>query len=676
MPSAQVAPVASAAPVASIAPVASGDAPALADAARDSGVRVAVADGLVCAVRAGRVYCWGGALRGRPRGDAAAGGPRPVLVRGVEGAVDVTAGVSFACALLGDGSITCWGDNDVGQLGDGRHELAGGRGVVTLAHAARNVSAGEMHACAAAIDGRVWCWGTNRFGQLGDRTYGDRYIPVAVAGVTNAVRAVAGRMRSCAELRSGRVTCWGGTPSGARKDVSPHVVGGLPRGRGLAMSSWDQPCILAAGAPHCAPGPTSADTLTLGKIAGVEDGVSLSAGGPGGCVVRATGQVVCWESALVPEPVPGLGAAERTAQGNGFGCAVRRGGAVACWGSAGEGVLGDGTVGRVTEPARVRGIDGVATSLVVGQHHTCALVAAGLLCWGSDGNRELGGVGNTDHATAVSAVLASGGRGTSLVAGFGYTCTLQAQTLRCWGRFVSEGASSREAREIARGIVSAAAGGDSLCVVRASGRVACAQVSGYQYADVTLTDVPSLGVATAVTVASQAVCALDARGAVTCLGLPDRGPVRDRPMLVPETTFRVPSLTDVAEIALAEGTLFARTRSGAALAVNLLENRALSSSPSLATTSFGIDAIAISAGGDAMCAVRATGAVMCRPEPPGSRELWRTFDIGASSIAVSATHACAALRAGGVACWGDTMYGQLGDGTVGYRPHAADVKFP
>ena len=53
-----------------------------------------------------------------------------------------------------------------------------------------------------------------------------------------------------------------------------------------------------------------------------------------------------------------------------------------------------------------------------------------------------------------------------------------------------------------------------------------------------------------------------------------------------------------------------------------------------------------------------------------------TFDIGASSIAVSATHACAALRAGGVACWGDTMYGQLGDGTVGYRTHAADVKFP
>lgn len=36
----------------------------------------------------------------------------------------------------------------------------------------------------------------------------------------------------------------------------------------------------------------------------------------------------------------------------------------------------------------------------------------------------------------------------------------------------------------------------------------------------------------------------------------------------------------------------------------------------------------------------------------------------------------AALRAGGVACWGDTAYGKLGDGTAGYRLDAADVIFP
>src|SRR6185295_3660205 len=146
-------------------------------------------------------------------------------------------------------------------------------------------------------------------------------------------------------------------------------------------------------------------------------------------------------------------------------------------------------------------------------------------------------------------------------------------------------------------------------------------------------------------------------------------------LLVPEKTFRVPSLTDVAEIAIADKTLVARTRSGAALAVTLFESTD-QLFPFLAAKQFIHDAIAIGAGGDAMCAVRASGGIMCRPEPPRLREPWRTFEIGASSIAVSGTHACAALREGGVACWGSTTYGQVGDGTFGYRPNAVDVKFP
>ncbi len=48
----------------------------------------------------------------------------PTAIAGLEGAdvVDLVAGQDFACALLADGEVRCWGANDKGQLGDGTTE--------------------------------------------------------------------------------------------------------------------------------------------------------------------------------------------------------------------------------------------------------------------------------------------------------------------------------------------------------------------------------------------------------------------------------------------------------------------------------------------------------------------------------------------------------------------------
>ncbi len=51
---------------------------------------------------------------------AAPRGSAPVEVAGVNGAVAVAAGADFSCAALASGTVTCWGDASVGQLGDGR----------------------------------------------------------------------------------------------------------------------------------------------------------------------------------------------------------------------------------------------------------------------------------------------------------------------------------------------------------------------------------------------------------------------------------------------------------------------------------------------------------------------------------------------------------------------------
>jgi alpha-tubulin suppressor-like RCC1 family protein len=43
------------------------------------------------------------------------------------------------------------------------------------------LSAGYSHACGVTTEGRVYCWGDNRVGEIGDGTTTQRLAPVAVA---------------------------------------------------------------------------------------------------------------------------------------------------------------------------------------------------------------------------------------------------------------------------------------------------------------------------------------------------------------------------------------------------------------------------------------------------------------------------------------------------------------
>ena len=125
----------------------------------------------------GSVWAWGDNSTGELGNRTTAKSDVPERVRLPSGltAGQVFAGGNYpdnghALAILSDGSVWAWGDNDEGQLGDGTTTTATlpvrvlvPRGVTFTA-----VAAGGTHSLALDSNGDVWAWGDNKFGELGD----------------------------------------------------------------------------------------------------------------------------------------------------------------------------------------------------------------------------------------------------------------------------------------------------------------------------------------------------------------------------------------------------------------------------------------------------------------------------------------------------------------------------
>jgi alpha-tubulin suppressor-like RCC1 family protein len=101
-------------------------------------------------------------------------GPRPRVARGVTHVAALPEG-RLGCVVLASGGVACW---------DGRAEAPAFPGVVGPIEGitgALAVSAGERHACALVADGTVRCWGEDEAGQLGGGAIGQpSAVPIAV----------------------------------------------------------------------------------------------------------------------------------------------------------------------------------------------------------------------------------------------------------------------------------------------------------------------------------------------------------------------------------------------------------------------------------------------------------------------------------------------------------------
>ena len=182
---------------------------------------------------------------------------------GLTGVTFVGKSDTFACALLSDGRVKCWGNNEEGQLGDGTTvsattpvDVVGLTGVTAL-------SVGYRHACAIVAGGVARCWGSNYSGQLGTGNLTGAKAPAPVVGLSGALAIAAGTIHTCALLSDHTVTCWGGN---------------------LA----DQLGTGAAGDP----------VVTPISVSNVSAATSISAGASYTCVTLVDGRAKCWGNSL------------------------------------------------------------------------------------------------------------------------------------------------------------------------------------------------------------------------------------------------------------------------------------------------------------------------------------------------------------------------------------------
>ena len=329
----------------------------------------------------GAVVCWG-ANKTSLFGDGALDYSRvPVQVANLANAHSVWAGelnpffndpFYSMCASNSSDQLYCWGDR--------RSAVpvpATAFGQVTWA----DVAIGRDYGCGVQGNHRAYCWGNNRLGQLGNGSTISSTAPVPVSLDVDVQRVVAG---VCALGTSGILYCWGGLSGPINPPTA--VAGGL-RFRSIAKGDPGICGLTPVNEIYCSPSTDPASQAFTLLPGGAQWG-DLG----GDCRVTLAGAVACASTGngtnftALPQMIFVSGS-ERA------GCGLAAGGAAWCWGRNFDGGVGSGsTSDDFQQPSQVAGGHSFV-KLSVGPFSStnCGIDAAGTVwCWGTNERGRLG----------------------------------------------------------------------------------------------------------------------------------------------------------------------------------------------------------------------------------------------------------------------------------------------
>ncbi|MGF1529652.1 MAG: RCC1 domain-containing protein [Candidatus Competibacterales bacterium] len=397
-----------------------------------------------------------------------------------------------SCALQGDGSVRCWGNDEFGQasppsgafvqLSAGFTHTCGLRAtgaavcwggadelIPSPAGTFTQLSTYDKHACGVRSDGGLTCWGSN--GESSENPDGDGRASPPPGTFT---QVSVGGSHSCGVGNGGTVTCWGRNAEGQ---------GNPPPGTFVQVSAgWDHTCGLSVdGAVKCW------GNNFFGQL-GAPPGTftHLAAGVNHTCGVRSNGRVACWGDDVDRQATPPQGTFTRVSAGFSHTCGVATDNTVRCWGTEG--------VGKATPPAIP------LTQISAGSFHTCGVGIDGTpSCWGFDDD------GRASPPMGTFTRVSSGGF---------HSCGLRTDgRIICWGdNFV--GQSSPPLGTFAQ----VGAGRLHSCGQRLDGLVSCWGFDGNGQ-----TDSPTGTLFTSLGVGQFHSCGVRTNGFVSCWGFDGNG---------------------------------------------------------------------------------------------------------------------------------------------------------
>ena len=346
----------------------------------------------------GTLTCWGANNYGQL--DAPAGTYKTI-----------SAGALYSCAIATDDTIACWGFNTDGYNTVGTTEPPAGTYT--------SFAVGQRHSCAIAADATLACWGYNAWGQT-----------LFPAGTYKAIDV--GWEHSCAIATDDTIDCWGypdwgniNPPAGTYKALASGDVHNCAIATDDTIDCWgrnregpDQgpgrnlqgprrrlPTTLARS-PPTARSPAGARTTTArpGPRPGTYKAVFARMNKS--CAIATDDTLTCWGSSAYGQSNPPAGAFEAVAFSTEHVCALESGGDVVCWG--------------FHRFAQTEPLTGTYRNLATGNSHSCAIADDDTItCWG---NNEYG---QTD---------APAGTYKTLTTGFEHTCAIaDDDTIACWG---------------------------------------------------------------------------------------------------------------------------------------------------------------------------------------------------------------------------------------------------
>jgi len=385
-------------------------------------VQVAAGGSHNCALlTGGGVRCWGennfGQLGDGTETDSLT---TPVTVQGLgsDPITSIHTSLYSSCVLASE-QVKCWGD----MTGKVPGPLAG------LDNGVRALSLGSLHYCATNASATT-CWGNNDMGQLGAEPFDEEGPPGVLVDTIGAdiAQIDAGYNRSTCAISRGLIHCWGSNVQGelgASKDL------GRLRAATLVPSMADKsvsklsfgPDFTKGGLVTCAA--TDADTFCWGSNYGGYLGLASTA--------ENASTVLPFE---VKRDGTDLGPATKLASYNGATCAIV-GSELVCWGEV------PGAIDREPMALALPG-GSTPVDVCLSEKHGCVLLSgasSGAYCWGSDEGGRLGDVATHGSEVGVPVAVATSGTATAIACGLAGSCAIVNGGVECWGEQVADGDS-------------------------------------------------------------------------------------------------------------------------------------------------------------------------------------------------------------------------------------------